>query len=267
MAYYPKEEDLFLYFPLYVNNLEEYKTTLCPQGLSTEPVTEYKVWGFLFYQAHLNKRKHSRILKSGETRISTSNFDTKEYAVLLRRSLTVTTALAENRDRSQFLGYYKLNQYLCACLKWLKKQRYACQSVISTSMIKSEMVCMLMKMVQSRKVKDIKLTHKKNITSAINPYQLVGEIQRIKQYLWEQNKRCKKYSLSGICDMICFLTNKCGILRGESLFWCELLDFWDFMKTDEEPDPLHCVVMTILRGEMNPTRTLYGRFCFPVNER
>ena len=183
MEYYPKEDEFLTYCPLYVKNLEQYTTTPWPQGLSTEPVTEYKVWGFLFYQAHLNKRKHSRILKSGETRISTSNFDTKEYAVLLRRSLTVTTALVENHNRSQLLGYYQLNQYLCACLKLSKKQKDACQSVISTAMIKSGMVCMLMEMVHSRKVKYAKLTYKKNITSAIIPYQLVGEIQRIKKSL------------------------------------------------------------------------------------
>ena len=42
--------------------------------------------------------------------------------------------------------------------------------------------------------------------------------------------------------------NKCVILCGQSLFWCELSEFWNFMKTDEETNPLHCVVMTIFQG-------------------
>ena len=92
-----------------------------------------------------------------------------------------TTELVENCDRSQFIGYYQLNQYLCACPKLLKKQRDAGQSGISTEQIKSERVCMLMKMVQSRKVKDAKSTYKEKVTSVINPYQLVGDIQRIKE--------------------------------------------------------------------------------------
>ena len=47
-----------------------------------------------------------------------------------------TTELVENHDRSQFIGYSQLNQYLWACLKLFKKQRYAGQSMISTEQIK-----------------------------------------------------------------------------------------------------------------------------------
>ena len=65
---------------------------------------------------------------------------------------------------------------------------------------------------------------------------------------------------------MCLLMTKCGLICGKSLFWCELSVFWDLMKTDEEPHPLHCVVMTIFQGEMNPNRALYGRLCRSVNE-
>ena len=51
-------------------------------------------------------------------------------------------------------------------------------------MIKPKMVYMLMNMFQSRKVKDAKSAYKENIITAITPYQLVGEIQMIKQALW-----------------------------------------------------------------------------------
>ena len=84
-----------------------------PQGLRTKYVTEDKVWGFLFDQAHQAKSKHRGRLKSGETRISAINFDTKDCAVLLSRSLTGNTELVECCDRSQFLGYSQLHQYLC----------------------------------------------------------------------------------------------------------------------------------------------------------
>ena len=56
--------------------------------------------------------------------------------------------LVENRDISQLLGYFQLNQYLYECLKLLNKQRDAGRSVIYTEMIKSERVCILMNMVQ-----------------------------------------------------------------------------------------------------------------------
>ena len=38
------------------------------------------------------------------------------------------------------------------------------------------------------------------------------------------------------------------------------------MKTDEELHPKHFVVMKIFQGEINPNKTLYGRFCRYVNE-
>ena len=103
--------------------------------------------GFLCYQEHWAKSKQGGRLKVGETRISTRNFYTKDCATLLRRILTGTTKLVENCDRSHFLGYSQLNQYLFTFLKLLKKQRDAGQSVISMEMIKYERVCMLMKMV------------------------------------------------------------------------------------------------------------------------
>ena len=146
------------------------------RGLITESITEDKVWEFLLYQAHRAKRKKGGRLKDDETRIYKNKFDTKYCVALLRRSVTGTTELVENNDIYQLLGYSQLNQYLCACLKISNKQRDAGHSVISTEMIKSERVCILMKMVQSRKVKGDKSTYKENITYTITPYQLAGEI-------------------------------------------------------------------------------------------
>ena len=51
LEYYPKEEKFLLYCPFYVKHLEEYTKTPWPRGLRSESATEYKAWGFLFYQA------------------------------------------------------------------------------------------------------------------------------------------------------------------------------------------------------------------------
>ena len=108
-----RKMNFLLYYQLYVKTPEEYTKTTWPQGLSTESVTEDKVWRFLFDPAHRAKRKQGRRLKSGETSISTSNFDTKDCAALLMRSLTGTTELFEDCNISHFLGYFQLHQYLC----------------------------------------------------------------------------------------------------------------------------------------------------------
>ena len=74
-------------------------------------------------------------------------------------------------------------------MNFLKKQRDAVQSIISTDMIKYERVFMLMKMVQSRKLKYAKSTYKEKTTSAITPYQLVGEIQWTEEDSGKRNKK------------------------------------------------------------------------------
>ena len=107
-----------------MNHMEECTKTPWPRGLSNKSATEDKVLGFLFYQAHHDKPKQGRLLEACETRISTSNFDAKDRATLLRISLMDTTALVENCDRYQLLGNYQLNQYLCAFLEILNKNRY-----------------------------------------------------------------------------------------------------------------------------------------------
>ena len=126
---------------------------------------------------------------------------------------------------------------------------------------------MLMKMIQSGRVKCAKSTYNEYITSTITPYHLIGKTQRIKEYFCYCNKTCKIFTLDGLRDRIFFLMNKFRILSGKSYFWYELSDFWDFMKTDEETHPLHSMVMTIFQGEINPNRTLYAGFCSYVNER
>ena len=83
-------------------------------------------------------------------------------------------------------------------MKLLNNQRNSEQSVIYMNQIKSERVCMIMNMFQSRKVKYAKSTHKENIFSAITPYHLVGYIQGIEEYLWDCNNKRKKNSLACI---------------------------------------------------------------------
>ena len=126
---------------------------------------------------------------------------------------------------------------------------------------------MVMKMVQSSKVTYAKSTYKENITSAITPYQLVGDIQHTKESLWEHNKKRNKYSMAEICNIMWFLMTRFGMICGKSLFLCELSDFWEFTKTYEDLNPLHFVVMKILQEEMNSSRTLCGRLWHYVDER
>ena len=113
------------------------------------------------------------------------------------------------------------------------------------------------------------LFHRPSIFHLVSFYpNVIGRIyvQRIEEALWGHNKKWNKYSLYGLCYRMWFLVTKCGILRGKSLFWSELSYFWYFMKKNEEPHPLHYVVMTIFHGKINPNRTPYGGFFRSANE-
>ena len=118
--------------PLSVKHLEDYTKIKWTRWLSTESITEDKLWGFLFYKSNWAKGKQGGRLKASEKIFSTRKFYTKDCAALIRRNMTVTTALVENWNRSQFLSYSQINQYLCTWLKMLKKKINAGQSVIST---------------------------------------------------------------------------------------------------------------------------------------
>ena len=130
------------------------------RGIKTESVTEDKVWFFYSHQAHHSNRKQWGRLNSGKTIIPTRHLYTENCAALLRRSLTGNTELVENCDRSQWIGSSQLNQYLFVYLELLNNQRDAGNSTIYLEMIKYERVCMLMKLVQEKKVKDSKSEQK-----------------------------------------------------------------------------------------------------------
>ena len=54
------------------------------------------------------------------------------------------------------------------------------------------------------------------------------------------------------------MTN-CGILRGESLFKCELSDLCDLVLDIEGVHPCHIMVKRIENGKTNGLKTIYGR--------
>ena len=126
-------------------------------------------------------------------------------------------------------------------MKLLKNQIDSGHSVISMEHIKYERVCMLMNMVQLSNWKYVNSTYKEKIISSITPYQLIRYIDGIKEALLEHNNTLLKFSLAGLCGRMFFLIIKCIILRGKSLFRCELSYFWGFMKLNEELHTLHCV--------------------------
>ena len=75
-----------------------------------------------------------------------------------------------------------------------------------------------------------------------------------------RNNWSKTYALSCLREIICFLITNYDIIRGESIFECELSYLWDFVKEGGIPYLLNYCVLSISIDKMNSNRTLYEKF-------
>jgi hypothetical protein len=97
------------------------------------------------------------------------------------------------------------------------------------------------------------------LQSEFLPYLLVEEVPLIKKELFERNALSRKFCQGAFRDRFCFLMTNGEILRGESLFNCELSDICDLVKNDGGPHPCQILVLRIAIGKTNGLKTLYGR--------
>ena len=125
--------------------------------------------------------------------------------------------------------------------------------------IRSERVQRLLATVKTRKVTIHRLNFEEKLQSEFLPYLLVDKVPVIEQELFEKHSFSKRMCLDALRNRFCFLMSNGGILRGESLFNCELSDLCDLVKGDEGPHPCHILVMRIAMGKTNGLKTLYGR--------
>jgi len=130
---------------------------------------------------------------------------------------------------------------------------------LSKDQIRSERVQRLLSTVKTRKVTVQRQNFEEKLQSEFLPYLLVDKIPQIEQELFKRNAFSRKFCQGALRDRLCFLMSNGGILRGESLFNCELSDLCDPVKVDEGPHPCHILVMRIAIGKTNGLKTLYGR--------
>ena len=208
-------------------------------------VTEEKVFGFLYYQAYRRCRKRGR-KRPNQT---DGRFDMAEFSCVINQENVAEKPVA----------YDVVNQYLCVILKIWKKQVDMSANNLSRDQIRSELVQRLLMTVKTRRKTIAKLNFEEKLQSEFLPYLLVDKVPIIQKELFLRNAFALKFFQGALRDRFCFLISNGGILRGESLFSCELSDLCDVVKEDEGAHPCQILVMRIAIGMTNGLKTLYGR--------
>jgi hypothetical protein len=220
-------------------------------------VTEKKLFAFLFYQAYRNERKRGR----KKTRVQDEDFfDFDDYHTIMSKVESPETFTDDMVDQDfRPIAHDQVNQYLCSVLDVHKQQVDMDANNLSKHQLRSDRVMRLMNVVKKRKKKIEKENFEEKLESEFSPYMLVKDIPRIELNLFDNNKTSSFYCQGSLRDRFCFLMTFCGILRGESLFKCELSDLCDIVIEEGVLAKHHILVMRIATGQTNGLKTLYGR--------
>jgi hypothetical protein len=118
----------------------------------------------------------------------------------------------------------------------------------------------LLQNVRTRKKKLTELNFEGKITAEFAPYACISRLAEMEHELFNRHKNTAIYSVVSLRDRFCFNMTTNGILRGESLFKCDLSDLCDVIHKDSATGQnIMVMVMRIAVGKTNGLKTLYGR--------
>ncbi|KAI8834181.1 hypothetical protein BJ741DRAFT_565676, partial [Chytriomyces cf. hyalinus JEL632] len=223
-------------------------------------VTEEKLFGFLYYQAHRPQCKRGK--KPGGSAVV---FNRDEFNSVMHASESSQQSHAPESGQQSVentitkkAAYEMLNQYYCSILKIWQGQVDMNANNLSKEQLRSQRVKMLLGSVQKRKKREAAANFEEKLDAEFVPYLLVNKIPRIEEELFRRSFHSSKRCLGALRDRFCFLMSNRGILRGKSLFKCELSDLCDLVKEDKGVHDCHILVMRIAVGKTNGLKTLYG---------
>ena len=212
-------------------------------GLSPYTITEEKFFGFMYYQSR-------RAKKSGGCR-KIVKFNTADYD----HYMTNTGAISQTP-----CGYSVLNQYRSSLLKLYQTQIDNGANNATKTMLMSDRIKTLLDNVKKRKITIAKENFEEKITHEFAPYATIAELPRLEEHLFNRHSLSVTFMFSSLRDRFCLLMTTNAILRGESLFKCDLSDLCDLQFTPNDSDrPVLVHVMRVSTGKTNCLKVLYGR--------
>jgi len=166
--------------------------------------------------------------------------------------------------------YSVVNQWMCAILQLHDQQKLEMTNQFTLQEIKSSRVKKLLNYVRDRRVATARSTYKEKVDYELLPYINAQRFSDLELYFWERNNPKEHHNvhshsaLASLRHRDCLLTSKCGILRGESLFMCELSDLLPVtLKTNRNyPTPMFVCIQQLTKGKCNKLKDnhkLFGR--------
>ena len=217
-------------------------------GIPSTTVTEEKFFGFLWYQSRRHQRPRGR---PGQCKPVEEQFSKDDYESVISNTDWIS-------DKP--IGYSVLNQYRSAILDLHAQQRDGGCNNIPKEVLMSGRVKRLLKTVKMRKTQIAKSNFDEKLTSEFTPYTAAQDIPRLEDFFFQKNSLSSIYSVASLRDRYCLLMTTNGILRGESLFKCELSDLCSLLHKDKNSlEDILIHVMRIATGKTNGLKTLYGR--------
>jgi hypothetical protein len=99
--------------------------------------------------------------------------------------------------------------------------------------LQSKRVITLLNICKGRRRRIARQNYEEKINHVMAPYTLVDKVTSWANFFWNKNSTSSSLCQSSLRDRFSLLMTVHGILRGESLFLCELSDLFLFFKHDE----------------------------------
>jgi hypothetical protein len=256
----------------YDGKLEEFKS-FCDMQYQNDGyprlITEAKLFIFLYYHAYRQARKRGK-RKRSEPQVPKFNkadfiLVTNAYkSDIMGEGGAPTVAEVESKRQNtgmNLVGFDVVNQYFCSIMREYQKQIDNDSNRLMKEQLVSSRVKALIGLVKNRKARVKKANYLEKIDHKMSPYRVVQKLTAIEARLFEKGSLTNFNGMAGLRNRFTFLVTLNGVLRGESIFKCELSDMCDFYyHARREPDPYHIAVMMIATGKVNQNKTLFGRF-------
>jgi hypothetical protein len=131
------------------------------------------------------------------------------------------------------IGYSTVNAYYCAVLDLFKEQQCMAANNTTKDALRSKRVITLLNLCKGRRKRAARQNFDEKIDHIMAPYILVDKVTSLANFFFQKNSNSTSLCQSSLRDRFSLLMTVHGILRGESLFLCELSDLILFCKHDE----------------------------------
>lgn len=241
-------------------------------------VTEPKLFIFLYYQSYRpHKERGKKRGQDGETLDQQQRFDLEQYNAVVNANLSsivverntngraptiqqVEDRMGDDARKNKVIGISLWKQYFAAVMNEWQRQVDHSANTLQREQIVSSRVSLLKHMVANRKADVRKANYEEKISHEVSPFLMIEKLDDLEDTLFNKNKNTKVNGVAGLRNRFAYLSTLQSVLRGESIFKCELSDLCDFTyEARREPHPYHILVMQIMTGKTNRDKTLFGR--------